>query len=97
MIAALAKFTDIRMSRKTISRKLKSARRTRSPARPQRAKKAEVVETLVTAAGEALALPIEASWRAGVTLNLQLLLKHAALIGEFPLPDEAEPAPVFRA
>jgi hypothetical protein len=52
---------------------------------------------MVTAAIHALALPIEASWHAGVTFNLQLLFKHAALIDEFSLPDDTEPAPVFRA
>jgi len=45
----------------------------------------------------ALALPMDPSWHAGVTFNLQLLLKHAALIDEFSLADDAEPAPVFRA
>jgi hypothetical protein len=92
------------MTRKSTSRKTKSVRQRRMPARPPGARKAEAaatkadaVETLVAAAGEALALPIEATWRAGVAFNLQLLLKHAALIGDFPLPDEAEPAPVFRA
>jgi 1-carboxybiuret hydrolase subunit AtzG-like protein len=88
---------EICMSRKAIGRKAKSARRTGTSARSPRTRKADAVETLIIAAGEALALPIEASWRAGVTFNLQLLLKHAALIGEFPLADEAEPAPVFRA
>ena len=29
--------------------------------------------------------------------NLAVTLKHAALVAEFALPDEAEPAPMFRA
>ena len=33
----------------------------------------------------------------GITFNLQLLFKHATLVDEFPLPDDTEPAPVFRA
>jgi hypothetical protein len=89
------------MTRKPAKRRTKSApksTRLRGTAvRKDRAKKADAVETLVTAAGQALALPIDPSWRAGVTFNLQLLLKHAASIGDFPLPDDAEPAPVFRA
>ena len=85
------------MRRKSISRKAKSARRLSTPARPLRAKRADAVGTLVTAAAQALPLPIEASWHAGVTFNLQLLLKHAALIDAFSLSDDAEPAPVFRA
>jgi hypothetical protein len=88
------------MTRKPVKRRTKltpkSMRLGRTAARKDRAKKADAVETLVTAAG-ALALPIDPSWRAGVTFNLQLLLRHAASIGDFPLPDDAEPAPVFRA
>jgi hypothetical protein len=30
-------------------------------------------------------------------MNLQVTLRHAALVGEFALPDDAEPAPVFEA
>ena len=88
------------MTRKPIKRRTKSTPKSTARSRtaaPPRAKKADAVETLVTAAGQALALPVDPSWRAGVTFNLQLLLKHAALIGDFPLPDDAEPAPVFRA
>ena len=86
-----------RMARKSISRKAKSARRGRRPARPHRARKPDAIGTLVTADAIALALPMDPSWHPGVSFNLQLLLKHAALIDEFSLADDAEPAPVFRA
>jgi hypothetical protein len=85
------------MVRKPSSRTVKSARRASKPPRPLRAKRPDTFATMVTAAIHALALPIEASWHAGVTFNLQLLFKHAALIDEFSLPDDTEPAPVFRA
>jgi len=85
------------MTRKSMNRKAKSARRARTPARPLRAKKPDAISTLVAAAGQALALPMDASWHSGVTFNLQLLFKHAALVDEFSLPDDSEPAPVFRA
>jgi hypothetical protein len=85
------------MTRKSISRKAKSARRARTPARPLRVGKPDAIGALVAAAAQALALPMEASWHSGVTFNLQLLFKHAALVDEFSLPDGAEPAPVFRA
>jgi hypothetical protein len=52
---------------------------------------------MVAAAAPALGLQIDPAWEAGVTFNLQLLLRHATLVDEFALPDEAEPAPVFRA
>ncbi|HEY1360830.1 MAG TPA: DUF4089 domain-containing protein [Xanthobacteraceae bacterium] len=49
------------------------------------------------AAGRALALAIEPAWREAIKLNLAVILRHAAAFAEFPLPDEAEPAPVFVA
>ena len=85
------------MTRKHISRKAKSARRARPPARPLHSRKPDDVSTLAAAGVRALALPVEPAWHAGITFNLQLLLKHAALIDGFALPDESEPAPVFRA
>jgi hypothetical protein len=32
-----------------------------------------------------------------VRANLRVTLDQAAIVAEFPLPDDAEPAPVFRA
>jgi hypothetical protein len=85
------------MRRKSILRKPKTARRLRAPARPLRAKKPDAIATLVAASAQALALPLEPGWHAGVKFNLQLLLTNAAHVDEFLLPDETEPAPVFRA
>ena len=59
--------------------------------------KRDPVEALVVAGASALALPIEPAWRAAVVFNLRLILRHAALVDEFVLPDDAEPAPIFRA
>jgi hypothetical protein len=64
---------------------------------PTAAKRADVIETLVTASAQALALPIDPAWRTSVKRNLQVILTHAALVEQFSLPDEIEPAPVFRA
>ncbi len=85
------------MARKSSNRKAKSARRAGSPPRPLRAKRPDVFGIVVSAASQALTLPIEPSWHAGVTFNLQLLFKHATRIDEFSLPEDIEPAPVFRA
>jgi hypothetical protein len=60
-------------------------------------KKPDTIGSLVAAASQALALPIEAAWHSGVAFNLQLLFDHAARIDEFSLPDDTEPAPLFRA
>jgi Protein of unknown function (DUF4089) len=52
---------------------------------------------MVAATAQALALPIDKAWRAGVERNLHLILTHAAFVDRFALPDDVEPAPVFRA
>lgn len=67
------------------------------PMRPARSKKPDLFASLAAASAQALALPIDRAWEAGVQLNLKLLFIHATLVDEFPLPDETEPAPVFRA
>ena len=45
----------------------------------------------------ALGLPVEPAWKPAIKANLQVTLRLAALVAEFELPDEAEPAPVFEA
>jgi Protein of unknown function (DUF4089) len=57
----------------------------------------ESLDEWIEAAARALLLPIESEWKAAVRANLEVTLKHAAAVEEFPLPDEAEPAPYFRA
>jgi len=55
------------------------------------------LDDFIQAAAKALDLPLEPAWQPAVKANLAVTLKHAALVAEFELPDEAEPAPVFRA
>jgi hypothetical protein len=55
------------------------------------------LDDLVTAAADALALPIDPAWRPAVRTHLEITLKHADLVEELDLPDDAEPATVFRA
>ena len=49
------------------------------------------------AAAEALGIPLEEAWKPAIKANLDVTLKHAASVAEFALPDETEPAPVFKA
>jgi hypothetical protein len=77
--------------------KAKTARKAKSPARRSRVKTADSIDALVAASAQALRLPIDPGWHPAVRTNVQLLLKHAALVEEFSLPDDTEPAPVFRA
>jgi hypothetical protein len=55
------------------------------------------LDDYIDAAAHALALPIEPAWKPAVRANLEFTLRLAAVVAEFPLPDEAEPAPVFEA
>jgi RNAse (barnase) inhibitor barstar len=55
------------------------------------------LDRLIDAAGNALALPIEPEWKPAIRANLQVTLRLAALVADFALADEAEPAPVFEA
>jgi Protein of unknown function (DUF4089) len=57
----------------------------------------DALDDFIDAAARALALPVEPAWRPAIKSNLEVTLRLAAAFGDFPLPDEAEPAPVFVA
>ena len=86
------------MNRKA-GRKTKSARAKRPrPARAAtKAKPENSIDAFVAASAQALGLTLDPAWRNSVAFNLRLILRHAALVDEFVLPDDAEPAPVFHA
>ena len=50
------------------------------------------VEALAAAVG----LAIDPAWRPAVAEYLAELLEAAALLDAFPLPEDVEPAPIFR-
>ena len=58
---------------------------------------AEPLDDYIDAVSKALALPVEDSWRPAVRANLEVSLRLAKLVDDFPLPDETEPASVFTA
>jgi hypothetical protein len=80
-------------------RKVKSARaKRRRPARSAaNTKPGNSIDTFVVASARALGLALDPAWHDSVAFNLGLILRHAALVDEFALPDDAEPAPVFHA
>ena len=86
------------MKRKT-SRKAKPARakRPRLARVAAKAKPENSIDALVAASAQALGLTLNPAWHDSVAFNLRLILRHAALVDEFALPDDAEPAPVFHA
>jgi len=55
------------------------------------------LDEFITASASVLALPVDPAWYAMIRSNLEVTFRLAALVADFPLPDDAEPAPVFRA
>jgi hypothetical protein len=45
----------------------------------------------------AMQLSVDVGWKAAVKTNLDVTLKFARLVAEFPLPDDIEPASVYEA
>nr|WP_237180189.1 DUF4089 domain-containing protein [Rhodoplanes sp. Z2-YC6860] len=45
----------------------------------------------------ALGLAVDKAWMPAVRTHLDITLRHGATVTAFALPDEAEPAPVFKA
>jgi hypothetical protein len=54
-------------------------------------------DEFIAASARALALPVEAAWGPAIRFNLEVTFRFASLVADHPLPDDAEPAPVFRA
>jgi Protein of unknown function (DUF4089) len=81
---------------KNAAKHLSKSRKVRK-AKKGRATRSDFIDSLVAAGAAALYLPTDPAWLAGIRFNLQLILKHAALVDEFALPDDTDPAPVFHA
>lgn len=58
---------------------------------------AAMLDALIAAGTSVLGLEVEPSWQDAIRAHLAVTLRHAAMVGAFALPDEAEPAPVFGA
>lgn len=54
-------------------------------------------EAVIDAMAPLLGLVIRPEERPGVATNLRVTARFAAILLDAPVPDEAEPAPVFRA
>lgn len=54
------------------------------------------LNALIEAGTRSLALPVDPTWMPAIRANLDVTLKLAGLVAEFRLPDDAEPAPLFR-
>ena len=65
--------------------------------RPIKTLPRDPLDDFIAAAAAALDLPVEPQWQPAIKANLGVILRQAALVGDFALPDDAEPAPVFEA
>ncbi|HKY87587.1 MAG TPA: DUF4089 domain-containing protein [Pseudorhodoplanes sp.] len=54
-------------------------------------------DDFIEAAANALGISLDPAWKPAVRGHLEVSRKLAHLMDEFPLPDDAEPAPVFKA
>lgn len=55
------------------------------------------LDDIIEASAAALAIPIDPAWLPAIRMNLEVAIRLAQAFDKFPLPDEAEPAPVFEA
>jgi hypothetical protein len=80
------------------STKLKTAKSksSKTKSKPHQSKP-DPLDDLIVAAANALALTVDPAWTPAVRANLQVIFAQAALVTAFDLPDDAEPAPIFKA
>ncbi len=55
------------------------------------------LDAYIDASAKLLGLTIDPVWKDAVRANLAVTVRMGAIVAAFPLPDEAEPAPVFTA
>ncbi len=83
--------------RKTARTSRKAPLRKAAPKPAAKPGKRDALDDFIVAAALALMLPAEKQWLPAIKANLRVTLQHAATVEQFPLPDDAEPAPVFKA
>ena len=60
-------------------------------------RKSQPLDDFIVAGARALDLTIDKAWIPAVRSHLEVTLRHGALVAAFALPDDAEPAPIFKA
>lgn len=93
-----------KQAKSRIKGKAKTARaRAKTPAESTRARSTrkaagrDPLDAFVDASAHALDLKVEPAWRGAIKANLAVTFALAAQFTDFPLPDDAEPAPIFSA
>ena len=54
-------------------------------------------DAFIDAVAASLSLKIDDAWKSGIRANLDVTMRMAQLVDEFPLPDETEPAEIYEA
>jgi hypothetical protein len=57
----------------------------------------DITEAWIRSSAAMLNIPLETAWLPTIRANVEVTFRFAKLVEEFPLPDEAEPAPVYEA
>jgi hypothetical protein len=78
---------------KTVRKVLRKGHKVVTPAKPKR----DPLDDFIAAGARALDFEIDKAWMPAVRGHLQVTLRLGALVAAFALPDDAEPAPVFKA
>jgi len=55
------------------------------------------LDEFIAASARVLALPVDPAWYPTIRFNLEVTFRLATLVTDSPIPDDSEPAPVFRA
>jgi hypothetical protein len=84
------------LKRKAVRAAARKPRKTSSRRIAKRPKR-DALDSFIVAAAQALMLPAEKQWLPAIKANLRVTLQHASAVAQFPLSDDAEPAPVFKA
>ena len=75
----------------------KASRKKHTAEKPAKQPQHDPLDDFIIASARALDLKIDKAWMPAVRGNLAVTLRLAALVSAFALPDDAEPAPVFKA
>jgi hypothetical protein len=60
-------------------------------------KNSDHLDAYIDSAAAALGIPVDPAWKPTIRANLDVTFRFAAFVAEKELPDNAEPAPVFKA
>jgi len=80
-----------------MKKRAKSRTKSGQAARTRADKNLEPLDDLIAVCARILDLKLDPAWEPAIRTHLRIALDHAALVNEFALPDDTEPAPIFEA